>query len=366
MAELDGAVQVEYTVERATVFRHGQRLVAHGRYAQHYTTAQLDDAVQACAAQIAETVRRAGRHLAENPADIRACLAGAAALEEAGDIVEAERLYRHAVAMVPILREAHYHLARLAFRRGDLAAALDRLHPATTEETGDGRPFYLLARLHDRRREPVAAVWALEQAVARDPDNPLYAFELERLREKAGGARPGESLHGAKNASGKDNAPRDATGTLGADDATPALAASCTEPTPMPHAYGARPGLPGPDSDPMLVAAARDGVAMGAYQALRNAAAQSRASLDDLLDEAPGDGLPLLGLAVANGWEQPVVSPLHVPVDSAAAAASLPLTAAHMLDVWPQCAARPRNALGVPTGANEGVTHRPARDVERS
>lgn len=187
VSELDDCLHVEYTVDRADfVVRNGQRMALPGRRADRYDAKGVAMLVRGCRDRAVEDVRRTADHLAYNPYDAGSYLSAALVLEDDGQYRDAEDLFRKAAQLAPTHAEAHYHVARHARRRGDRKAALKNLQQAVTLHGEDGRFFHLLGRINAERDHLDAAVAAFQQAIACDPGNRIYHFDLSRVYERMG------------------------------------------------------------------------------------------------------------------------------------------------------------------------------------
>jgi len=195
VCELDTSLHVEYTVERVDfVVRDGQRLALAGRRQDSYTADGVATLVRTCREQAIEKVRRNGQNLSYNPLDAASYLRAALALDDDGQYREAEELCRKAADLAPEQAEARYHLARYARHRGDRKAAQKLIERAIALQENDGRFFHLLGRLHADRGRVEEAADALRRAVACEPDNTVYRFDLERVGGRLEPADAGEGV----------------------------------------------------------------------------------------------------------------------------------------------------------------------------
>lgn len=187
LTELDKHLLLEYMVDRADfVIREGQRCARAGRRQESYTAAQLAELVQSHNDNAVEQVRRSGSELEHNPLDIGAYLRAAVVLEDDGHYSEAEDLFRRALEVSDKNPEIRYHLARHAWRRGDLKAGLKHLDAAIAHRADDGRLFHLQARLLIERNRLHDAAQALQHAVHCEPGNPVFLYRLDRVHETLG------------------------------------------------------------------------------------------------------------------------------------------------------------------------------------
>lgn len=70
------------------------------------------------------------------------------------DLEKAERAYRKALAAQPDIPQGHYQLARIAFLRGDLNAALQEINQELKNNPGNGRSFYVRGLIYGFRDLP--------------------------------------------------------------------------------------------------------------------------------------------------------------------------------------------------------------------
>ncbi len=373
ITELDDGVRAEYTIERADfVLRQGQRLALAGRRQETHNASQIEKLVRESRERAAEQVHRSGQNLTYNRMDITAYLAAAPILEDHGQHREAEDLYRQALEVAPNHAEVHFRLAGHARRRGDHKSALKHLERAVALNGRDGRFFHLLGRVHGERQRFAEAVQPLERALACDPDNKIYQFHLSQVYERLGRIDEARAVLSSREA----RIDRVASQLLDADPvsvpadrpATPVQAAAAmthdaaydaheqaAAPAPVSHAYGEDEPALEPASAPRRSLAARLDVTEDAAPA---------PSLDEYLAPGPFDvaapawesnpappapyalpphggdatlppstpeprraeeGLPVLGLDVANDWSVPALPTLDLPADGLAAGAALPL-----------------------------------------
>lgn len=313
LSELEKHIHVEYVVDRADfVVQNGQRIAQAGRRQESYTAKQLAELVQSRRDGAMERVRRSGSQLAYNPLDVTSYLEAAPVLEDHGQHVEAEDLYRQALDASPQHPEVHYHLARHARRRGDRKAALKHLEAAIQRNSADGRFFHLQGRLFVEQKRLQNAAQAFQQAVLCEPANRVYLFRLGQVYQLLGRGEDAQAIlaGGLKDGDARSSQPLDVAGPRQKPrKAAERAPASAAEPVAQPATSGLPGGLddyPSPAGQPYPTYEPEQ-LAESSPFSLGHVAARSNARANFPLPAAPGAaaGLGDSADSPASLWDKP-------------------------------------------------------------
>ncbi len=119
----------------------------------------------------AEAEKELRAHLAEHPTDASAMFLLTVSLSQQDKDAEAVGVAKHAVALVPDLAMAHYHLAKAFFGNGQLKEARKAAEEAVRLDPEDADNFGALALVLNHTGERTAALKAAEQGLALDPEH---------------------------------------------------------------------------------------------------------------------------------------------------------------------------------------------------
>jgi len=98
----------------------------------------------------------------------------------------AESEFRRVLAADPRCGAAHYYMAEIERRRGELTTAQQQLEKAVLDAQQDARPLAALGELQSERHNYVAARKSFERAIALDPSSAVAHYHLASLLRAQG------------------------------------------------------------------------------------------------------------------------------------------------------------------------------------
>lgn len=187
ICEARGTLYLDYWVDKATfVIRDQRRQAVSHHQGETFDAAGVAKIVELTRDGLAQESRRHLNALRVNPHDHLSTLAAAFVLEDEGNYRDAESFFSRIVSQVPHHPEAQYHVARLAYMRGDDRAALHALRQALGLRDDIAAFHDLRGRILLRQRKLKDTVAAFEQATLQDPENPIIHAHLAAAYEAQG------------------------------------------------------------------------------------------------------------------------------------------------------------------------------------
>jgi tetratricopeptide (TPR) repeat protein len=195
ICESGSTLYVEYWVDNATFVVRDQRrqAISHHQF-DRYDAAGLQ--------RIQEAVRLAreqevGRHMAAlrlNRHDFISAMQAALLDEDEGNYAGAEDVFARITAQVPEHAEAQYHLARLAYIRGDKQLALRAIRKALVLRPDIGAVQDLYGRILLQHRRLAEAIAAFEAAVSQAPEMLVHPYHLAKAYQAQGRTADAEAM----------------------------------------------------------------------------------------------------------------------------------------------------------------------------